>query len=136
MGVGKGMSNKVSIDAKGADSKQLRIHTQGQPWDSFDPDTSRIWWKEVGVHQNLTHAVHPDPISGAHCWLQKATSVGPPKEGDQYGDVWVDTARSMAVYREWKDMTKPADEYSPTGLRRPTWLKRPLAPTLEAFKLP
>ena len=45
-----------------------------RPGASPDPDTSRIWWKDVGVHQNLTHAVHPDPISGAHCWHQKALS--------------------------------------------------------------
>ena len=31
---------------------------------------SRIWWTDAGVHQNLTFPVHPDPISGMHCWHQ------------------------------------------------------------------
>jgi hypothetical protein len=47
----------------------------------------------VGVHQNLTHAVHPDPLSGAHCWLQKATSVRKATPHEKHGDVWVDTEK-------------------------------------------
>ena len=27
--------------------------------------------RDGGVHQNITHAVHPDPISGMHCWHQR-----------------------------------------------------------------
>ena len=46
---------------------------------------------------------------------------------DRYGDVVVDTARSMEVYREWLARTRPAP--GPDGLRRPLWLKRPLRPT-------
>ena len=34
------------------------------------PTPPRIWWTDVGVHQNLTFPVHPDPISGQHCWHQ------------------------------------------------------------------
>jgi hypothetical protein len=73
----------------------------------------------VGVHQNLTHAVHPDPLSGAHCWLQKATNVRKADPGDRHGDVWVDTQRSMAVYREWLALTRSAVDVSPDGTRRP-----------------
>ena len=36
-----------------------------------DNDTARIWWHDTGVHQNLTFAVQPDPISGMHCWHQR-----------------------------------------------------------------
>ena len=42
-----------------------------QPFASDDPEASRIWWSEVGVHQNLTFPVQPDPVSGMHCWHQK-----------------------------------------------------------------
>jgi hypothetical protein len=42
----------------------------------------------------------------------------------------------MAVYREWVAMTRSAVDVSPDGLRRPTWIKRPLKPTLDAYKLP
>ena len=107
-----------------------------EAWESIDPDTSRIWWKTVGVHQNLTHAVHPDPVSGAHCWLQKATSVRRAHANESYGMVSVDTKRSMEVYREWLALTKPASTHSPNHTRRPYWLKRPLKPTKKAYKLP
>jgi hypothetical protein len=42
----------------------------------------------------------------------------------------------MAVYREWVAMTRSAVDYSPDGTRRPFWLKRPLKPVYEAYKLP
>jgi hypothetical protein len=42
----------------------------------------------------------------------------------------------MAVYREWVAMTRSAVDYSPDGTRRPYWLKRPLKPVEEAYRLP
>ncbi len=135
MGVNPGMSNVATLDENGSEHK-LNVIKQGGPWQTFDPDTSRIWWQEVGVHQNLTHAVHPDPLSGAHCWLQKATSVRKAAPGEKYGDVWVDTEKSMQVYRDWLALTRSAQTHSPDGTRRPYWLKRPLKPVKEAYKLP
>lgn len=136
-GLSRGMSNVVSLE-ENPDNHEYSLHVLhgATSWESSDPDTSRIWWEEVGVHQNLTHAVHPDPISGAHCWLQKAFSVRKAKPEEKYGEVWVDTQKSMEVYREWLAMTRPADKFSPDGLRRPLWLKRPLKPVLDAYKLP
>jgi anaerobic selenocysteine-containing dehydrogenase len=136
LGVNPGMSSLAKLHDDGHGRHTLNIIEGGKAWDTFDPDTSRIWWKDVGVHQNLTHAVHPDPISGAHCWLQKAVNVRKAGPGEQHGDVWVDTARSMAVYEEWKAMTRSAVDHSPDGLRRPLWLKRPLKPVNEAYGLP
>jgi anaerobic selenocysteine-containing dehydrogenase len=135
MGVNPGMSSLARLEENGSEHK-LNIIKGGTAWKTFDPDTSRIWWKEVGVHQNLTHAVHPDPISGAHCWLQKAVNVRKAAPNEKYGDVWVDTQKSMAVYHEWVGMTRSAVDHSPDGLRRPYWLKRPLKPVKEAYKLP
>lgn len=135
LGGNPGMTNLATLEEDGSEHK-LNIVKEGGPWETFDPDTSRIWWHEVGVHQNLTHAVHPDPVSGAHCWLQKAINVRKAKPGEKYGDVWVDTDKSMAVYREWVAMTRSAVDYSPDGLRRPFWLKRPLKPVKEAYKIP
>ncbi len=136
MGVNPGMSNVATLEDDGAGNHKLNVISGAKAWETFDPDTSRIWWEEVGVHQNLTHAVHPDPISGAHCWLQKAVNVRKAKSTEKYGDVWVDTNKSMEVYREWVDMTRSAVDHSPDGNRRPLWLKRPLKPTPEAYKLP
>ncbi|MCI0394253.1 MAG: molybdopterin-dependent oxidoreductase [Chloroflexi bacterium] len=135
-GVNPGMSNLAQLDEDGRGNYRLNILHGARPWASFDPDTSRIWWEDVGVHQNLTHAVHPDPISGAHCWLQKATNVRKADPGDRYGDVWVDTNRSMGVYRRWLSMARPAASVSPDGTRRPAWLMRPLKPVAEAYQLP
>ncbi|MFW6097468.1 MAG: molybdopterin dinucleotide binding domain-containing protein, partial [Chloroflexota bacterium] len=133
-GVNPGMSSLARLEKEGR-QHQLNILKQGGPWSTFDPDTSRIWWKDVGVHQNLTHGVHPDPVSGAHCWLQKATNVSKAGPDDRHGDVWVDTERSMAVYRRWKELTRPASQVSPDGTRRPYWLKRPLKPAPDAYRL-
>ena len=135
-GVGPGMSNLVKIDDDGQGGYKLRVLHGARAWDSSDPDTGRIWWQDVGVPQNLTHAVHPDPISGGHCWLQKATSVLKATGDDSAGDVFVDTNRSMEVYRKWRSLTRPAQVHSPDGNRRPLWFKRPLRPVEEAFRLP
>ncbi|MHC4958876.1 MAG: molybdopterin-dependent oxidoreductase [Planctomycetota bacterium] len=88
------------------------------------------WWKESGVHQNITFPVHPDPISGMHCWHQKV-KVRKADPGDRYGDISVDRAKARAVYEEWLKMTRP-----PTGdLRRPLWFARAVRPTDEAYRL-
>lgn len=105
------------------------------PYQSSDQDTLRIWWTDAGVHQNLTFPVHPDPISGMHCWHQ-AVRVKKAEPGDEYGDVSVDTHKSREVYKRWLAMTRPAGEYSPDGTRRPYWLLRPLKPAREFYRLP
>ena len=99
-----------------------------------DPDTLRIWWKDAGVHQNMTFPVHPDPISGMHCWHQ-AVRVRAAEANDEPGDIFVDTTKSRDVYK-WLAMTRPADQYSPDGTRRPYWMLRPLKPAREFYKLP
>ncbi|MBL8760460.1 MAG: molybdopterin-dependent oxidoreductase [Phycisphaerae bacterium] len=102
------------------------------PFQSRDPDSKRIWWTDGGVHQNLTFPVHPDPISGMHCWHQ-AVRVQRAHEGDLYADVFVDTNKSMEVYKRWLALTRPAP--GPGGLRRPLWLARAVRPTDDAYRL-
>ncbi|MFG0330172.1 MAG: molybdopterin-dependent oxidoreductase [Phycisphaerales bacterium] len=103
-----------------------------RPYRSADPDTKRIWWTDGGVHQNLTFAVQPDPVSGMHCWHQAVTlsKAGP---DDQYADVFVDTKKSMEVYREWLAKTRPAP--GPGNLRRPLWIARAVKPAREAYEV-
>ncbi|HEX8844931.1 MAG TPA: molybdopterin-dependent oxidoreductase [Pyrinomonadaceae bacterium] len=105
------------------------------PYESADPDTQRIWWTDVGVHQNLTFPVHPDPVSGQHCWHQ-AVRVKKAGAEDRYGDINVDVKLAHEVYQKWLAMTRPADTHSPDGTRRPYWLLRPLKPAREYFRLP
>ena len=124
----------VALDHEGSTWGLSRKKGVG-PFASSDPDTQRVWWTDVGVHQNLAHAVHPDPISGAHCWHQ-AVRVRKAEAGDRYGDISVDTARSHAAYRKWLEFTRSADDHSPDGTRRPYWLLRPVRPERAAYRLP
>jgi anaerobic selenocysteine-containing dehydrogenase len=124
----------VSLDHSDA-AWSMKRERGAHPFDSADPDTSRIWWTDVGVHQNLTFPVQPDPISGMHCWHQavRVEKAGP---GDRYGDIAVDTGKARRVYQEWLARTRPAERHSPDGSRRPYWLLRPLKPSKDAYRLP
>ena len=124
----------VKLDHRG-DEWGLKRERGVEPYESIDPDTLRIWWTNVGVHQNLTFPVHPDPISGMHCWHQ-AVRVTKAKPADKPGDIFVDTQKSREVYQKWLAMTRPADKHSPDGTRRPYWMLRPLKPAREFYKLP
>jgi anaerobic selenocysteine-containing dehydrogenase len=106
-----------------------------EPFASSDPDTRRIWWSDAGVHQNLTFPVHPDPVSGMHCWHQ-AVRVRRAGAGDRAGDIHVDTEKSRAVYRQWLARARSARQVSPDGTRRPYWLLRPLKPARSVYALP
>jgi len=121
---------KVTIERTGDGVWKMRQAEGIRPFKSADADSERIWWRDAGVHQNLTFPVHPDPVSGMHCWHQKVTVTKALKD-DRYGDVQVDTKRSMEVYREWLALTRPAP--GPGGLRRPLWLARPVRPAPETF---
>jgi anaerobic selenocysteine-containing dehydrogenase len=113
---------------------RLRRRAGVEPHDSADADSRRIWWTDSGVHQNLTFPVHPDPISGMHCWHQ-AVRVERASAEDRYGDVSVDVAKAHEVYRRWLEITRPAARVSPDGTRRPYWLLRPLKPARAAYRL-
>ncbi len=124
----------VSLTENDGDWKLSR--RQGAaPYETDDPDTSRIWWTDVGVHQNLTFPVHPDPVSGMHCWHQ-AVRVVKASRRDRHGDIHVDTERSHEVYRSWLAKTRGAVRHSPDGTRRPHWLIRPVRPVRTAYDLP
>src|SRR3990170_2959850 len=117
------MMATVSLRREG-EAWTLRREKGVEPFASADADTDRIWWTDAGVHQNLTFAVQPDPISGMHCWHQ-AVRVRKAERRDRYADIAVDTAKARRVYREWLAKTRPAREHSPDGTRRPYWLLRP-----------
>jgi anaerobic selenocysteine-containing dehydrogenase len=101
-----------------------------KPFESDDPDSKRIWWTDGGVHQNLTFPVQPDPVSGMHCWHQ-AVRVERARPSDCYADVFVDTNKSMAVYREWLALARPAQG----ELRRPLHFARAVKPAAGAYRM-
>jgi anaerobic selenocysteine-containing dehydrogenase len=103
-------------------------------FESSGPDTGRIWWTDAGVHQNITFPVHPDPVSGQHCFHQPVR-VAAAEPGDHHGDIRVDTAKSAAAFERWLAKAKSAREHSPDGTRRPYWIMRPLKPGREHYRL-
>jgi anaerobic selenocysteine-containing dehydrogenase len=131
-GGARAASSLVRIARDGSRYTMKQVHGAG-PFESDDPDSGRVWWSEVGVHQNLTFPVQPDPVSGMHCWHQR---VRLEKAGadDAYGDVMVDTGEAHRAYKEWMEKTRPAP--GPDGLRRPLWFDRPLRPVPAAYRMP
>ena len=125
-------TNTVDIQNDGKGGWKMSTVSGIKPFDSKDPDSKRIFWNDGGVHQNITHAVHPDPISGMHCWHQRVR-IELPHPSDQYGDLYVNTDKAHEIYKEWLAMTRPAP--GPGGLRRPLWFKRPLRPQEEQYYL-
>jgi anaerobic selenocysteine-containing dehydrogenase len=131
-GGARAASALVTISRKGDGKYQMRQVHGAQPFTSGDPDSARVWWNDVGVHQNLTFPVQPDPVSGMHCWHQRVR-VEKAEPDDQYGDVFVDTEESHRLYKEWMAKTRPAP--GPDGTRRPMWFDRPLRPIPDAYKI-
>lgn len=128
--------NMATVDLENDGTRWKITRKKGvEPYESSDPDTSRIWWSDAGVHQNITFSVHPDPVSGQHCWHQ-AVRVFKAAPEDSAGDISVDTAKSMAVYEAWLSKVRSAYDYSPDGTRRPHWIMRPLKPGRKHFELP
>jgi hypothetical protein len=120
----------VDLKEVGKGQWKMRQLSSVKPYDSADKDTKRVWWSDAGVHQDITFPVHPDPISGMHCWHQ-LVRVERAAADDQYGDIFVDTNLSFAVYQRWKALARPAP--GPGGLRRPLWIPRVVRPQESAF---
>ncbi|HEX9367826.1 MAG TPA: molybdopterin-dependent oxidoreductase [Vicinamibacterales bacterium] len=112
---------------------RMRQQHGARPFASNDPDSQRIWWNEIGVHQNLTFPVQPDPVSGMHCWHQRVRLERAGSD-DRYGDIEVDTDKAHEAYKEWMARTRPAP--GPDGSRRPSWFDRPLRPVPAAYRIP
>jgi anaerobic selenocysteine-containing dehydrogenase len=121
----------VKISAKDGKYEMKQVHG-AKPFQSNDPDSARVWWSEIGVHQNITFPVQPDPVSGMHCWHQRV-KVEKAAATDSYGDIMVDTNASFRLYQEWMAKTRPAP--GPDGTRRPYWFDRPLRPVKDAYKM-
>jgi anaerobic selenocysteine-containing dehydrogenase len=123
----------VDLKEVGKGQWKMRQLSGVEPYETTDPDTKRVWWSDAGVHQNITFPVHPDPITGMHCWHQMVR-VERAGADDRYGDIFVDTNLSFAVYQRWKALARPAP--GPGGLRRPLWIPRVHRPEESAFYIP
>ena len=76
-GVNQMSSSLVEIDEHDNGEFAIRPIHGARAYKSSDPDTSRIWWEDVGVHQNITHAVHPDPLGAPSGGGQRHPLRGP-----------------------------------------------------------
>ncbi|MDP6719687.1 MAG: molybdopterin dinucleotide binding domain-containing protein, partial [Pirellulaceae bacterium] len=123
----------VNFKGDGDGKWSLSRHEDIGPFDSSDADSDAVWWNAGGVHQNLTFAAQPDPISGMHCWHQSVL-VEKATPDDTYGDVQVDTEAAHTAYKEWQAST-PVCTY-PDGMRRPFWFARAVKPHPDAYRLP
>lgn len=127
-------SAAVELSMEGGVWRWRRVEGgDGAPGAGGDPAAvaSAGWWREQGVHQNMTFPVHADPISGMHCWHQRVR-VRKAEPSDRYGDVVVDRSRARAVHAAWARLARPPKG----GLRRPLWLARAVRPTDDAYRLP
>ena len=126
-------SSLVTIDQEEEHQWQMHQIHGPQPWDSSDKDTSRVWWTDGGVHQNIIFPVQPDPISGMMCWHQRIR-VEKVEGGSHYGEISVDTKKAYGVFERWLSLTRPAP--GPGGLYRPYWMLRVLKPHPDAYIVP
>jgi anaerobic selenocysteine-containing dehydrogenase len=131
-GVNRWQQHEVELTETSPGRWRMRRTREVGAFASSDSDSGKVWWSEGGVHQNFTFPVQPDPVSGMHCWHQKV-AVYPARSDDQYGDVVVDTNKSMEVYREWLAKARPAP--GPGGLRRPLHFKRVARPDERTYRL-
>lgn len=129
-GVNRWQQHAAKLEQLAPGRYRMRRVRDVEPFASRDPDAKRVWWTDGGVHQNFTFPVQPDPVSGMHCWHQ-LVSVYRAREDDEYGDVVVDTKKSMEVFREWMARARPAAG----PLRRPLHFKRVVRPAESAFRL-
>ena len=75
----------------------MRQEHGARPFKSNDPDSQRIWWSEVGVHQNLTFPVQPDPVSGMHCWHQRVRLERPGRTIATATSTWIRKRRTRRI---------------------------------------
>lgn len=121
----------VAEMALNLDGEYRQLSRAERPRTESDPR----WWSESAVPALMAIGVHPDPVTGAHCWMS-AVRVRAARVDELPGDVTVDLARSQRVFEQWRSRARPAATVSPDGNRRPTWLIRALRPVTEAYRLP
>lgn len=133
MGPSPQLSAVVSLHTEG-DRRSLAREEGPQPGAPGTPE-SRAWWSEAGVPALLAMPVHPDPVTGAHCWNQ-VVRVRPAQARDLPGDATADQVRGARIIELWLQRARRAEDVSPDKTRRPKWLIRSPKPMGDAWKLP
>jgi anaerobic selenocysteine-containing dehydrogenase len=59
-----------------------------------------VWWRDSGVNPNDIIPINIDPQSGVQAWNDIVVRVAPAEVGDRYGDIEVNNAKHLAIYRK------------------------------------
>lgn len=75
--------------------------------ESFAPETpedldidDNLWWRDAGANPNDIIPIALDPASGLQAWNDTVVTVAKAAPGDRYGDVKVDNAKHIALYKK------------------------------------
>ena len=69
--------------------------------EQHDPDIDHnLWWRDKGVNPNDIMPVAIDPEAGEQIWNDTVVTLSRAEPGDKYGDVIVDNARHMSIYKK------------------------------------
>ena len=107
----------VDLKEVGKGQWKMRQLSGVEPYETTDPDTqARVverCWRASEHH--LSRCI-PIPSRGMHCWHQMVR-VERAAADDRYGDIFVDTNLSFAVYQRWKALARPAPGREDCGVR-------------------
>jgi len=59
-----------------------------------------LWWRDKGVNPNDIVPVNIDPVTGAQIWNDAVVTITTVEPGDEYGDIKVDNAKHIAIYKQ------------------------------------
>lgn len=128
------LASLVSLHVEG-DRRSLAREEGPQPGADADSEAGRMWWSDTGAPALLAMPVHPDPVTGAHCWNQ-VVRVRPAQPRDMPGDATADLVRAGRTLELWLRRARRAVDVTPDRTRRPSWLIRSPRPLVDAWKLP
>ena len=67
--------------------------------DADEDIEDNLWWRDKGVSANDIIPIALDGESGAQMWSDTVVTVAPAEKGDRYGDIKVDNAKHMAIFK-------------------------------------
>lgn len=59
-----------------------------------------LWWRDGGTNPNDIIPINVDPKSGVQAWNDTVVKIAPAESGDKYGDINVDNAKHLAIYKK------------------------------------
>ncbi|HEC15670.1 MAG TPA: twin-arginine translocation signal domain-containing protein [Sedimenticola sp.] len=97
-----GISTSVGRSAYGRVAQaNPRAHAPFAHEEQEDEDIDHnLWWRDGGTNPNDIIPIALDPQSGVQAWNDTVVKVTPAESGDKYGDINVDNAKHLAIYKK------------------------------------